>query len=212
MLNHIARNHYVTFLFWVLVTVLGWLGGILHLDTTARTYLDLTRLLPLYVAEGALIAAVVGIGQALVLKPIIPQVWRWFWATLWGYAFAFPIGLIVMMLIPSIAFRLQGESFIPLSGPSTWSVYLYPYSLFWGGFTIGILQWRILKSITPDPNNKKAALWILACWLGCGLGILIGRWVWSNQSASLERATTGLVVGMITGAVFLILIKQPDAR
>lgn len=211
MWNRVASNRFMIYLLWVLVTSLGWLAGIVKLGVSARTYLEIARLMPLYLAEGLLIGAVVGVGQAWVLRSFIPRISEWFWATLLGCALALPAGLVVMVSIPSIAFPLQGEAFLPLYGSSSMTIFsMYPESLFWGNFLVGIAQWRVLKQYIPDPDVKKAVLWILAPSLGSGLGICMEVAV-GIQMGWLGRTTIGAVIGMVTGLVLLMLVGKHNA-
>ena len=212
MSNRAVSTQISMYFLWILATSVGWFSGIFDLtDSIARTYLEIVRLIPLYLAEGLLIGMVIGIGQMLILRRIMPKASPWFWATLLGYALAFPTGLLVTVLIPSIAFPLQGMHFLPLAGPSTMTIYLFPDSLFWGGFMVGILQWQVLKQIVPNPNLKKAALWIFASWLGFGLGILARGWVWDFHLPELEMGIMGLLIGLVTGLALLILIGKPES-
>lgn len=212
MRNRIASNRFVTYLLWVLVTSLGWSAEVIRLGVSARTYLEIARLMPLYLAEGLLFGAVMGVGQAWVLRSFIPRISEWFWATLLGCALALPAGLVVMVSIPSIAFPLRGMAFLPLSGSSSMTIFfLYPESMFWGAFVVGAAQWRVLKQYIPDPDVKKAVLWILAPSLGSGLGIFAWRWLWGMQLGWLGRTTIGAVVGVVTGLVLLMLVGKHNA-
>jgi hypothetical protein len=204
-------NLMAIYLLWVIATAIAWLAGIFDLtNTSAHSYLEIARLIPVYLLDGLLIGSVAGIGQALILRRFMPKISRWFWATTLGYTLAFPVSLILTILIPAIAFPLQGEKFLPFAGPSTMTIYLMD-SLFWGAFIIGVAQWQVLKQIVQKPNAKKAALWIFSSWLGCGLGIFVRGWLWNAHLAGLDRAAIGIVMGMITGLALLILLKQSDS-
>jgi hypothetical protein len=204
-------NLMAIYLLWVIATAIAWLAGIFDLtNTSAHSYLEIARLIPVYLLDGLLIGSVAGIGQALILRRFMPKISRWFWATTLGYTLAFPVSLILTILIPAIAFPLQGEKFLPFAGPSTMTIYLMD-SLFWGAFIIGVAQWQVLKQIVQKPNEKKAALWIFSSWLGCGLGIFVRGWLWNAHLAGLDRAAIGIVMGMITGLALLILLKQSDS-
>jgi hypothetical protein len=202
----------VFFVFWVFVSALAWTAGIVDLTSDARTYLEVARLIPVYLLDGVLIGLVTGLGQALILQRFIPKPSRWFWSTLLGYALAFPAGLLIEILIPSITFPLQGADFLPLSGPSTMTIYLYPQSLFWGAFIIGLAQWPVLKRFIPDPNAKKRALWALAAWLGPGLGIFARWFFFDILFTDIERLSMGAAMGIVTGLVFLILTSQGQSE
>jgi len=202
----------VFFLLWVSVNALAWMAGIVDLTSDAQTYLEVARLVPLYLLDGILIGFVAGIGQALILLRFMPKPSRWFWSTLLGYALAFPTGLLIEVLIPSITFPLQGMDFLPLSGPSTMTIYLYPQSLFWGAFFIGLAQWPVLKRIIPDLNVKKRVLWVLATWLGPALGIFARSLFFSIPFVAVERLSMGAAMGIVTGLVFLILTSQVQSE
>lgn len=202
----------VFFLLWVFVSALAWVAGIIDLTSDARTYLEVARLIPLYLLDGVIIGLVTGIGQALILQRFMLKPSRWLWSTLLGYALAFPAGLLIEVLIPSITFPLQGADFLPLSGPSTMTIYLYPQSLFWGAFILGLTQWSVLKRFIPNPNAKKRALWVLATWLGPALGIFARSLFFSIPFVTVERFSMGTAMGIVTGLVFLILTSQVQSE
>jgi hypothetical protein len=210
MSNKIS-NLMAIYLLWVIATAIAWLAGIFDLtNASAHSYVEIARLLPVYLLNGLLIGVVAGIGQALILRRFMPQASRWFWATTLGYTLAVPVSLILTVLIPAIAFPLHGEKFLPFAGTSTMTIYLMD-SLFWGAFIIGIAQWQVLKQIVQKPDAKKAALWIFSSWLGCGLGIFFRGWLWNVHLAGLDQAAIGIVMGMVTGLALLILLKQSDS-
>ena len=205
MSNKIS-NRMVIYWLWVPATAIAWFAGIFDLtNASARSYSEIARLLPVYLLDGLLIGSVAGMGQAWILRGFMPQVSRWFWATALGYTLAFPVSLILTILIPAIAFPIHGEKFLPIYGPSTMTIYLAD-SLFWGAFIIGIAQWQVLKQIVQQPDVKKAMLWTLSTWLGCGLGIFVQGWLLNVHLAALDRAAIGLVLGMVTGLALLILL------
>ena len=202
----------VFFLLWVIVSALAWMAGIVDLTSDARTYLEVARLIPIYLLDGVLIGFVTGISQALILGRFMPKPSRWFWSTFLGYVLALPAGLLIEVLIPAITFPLQGMNFLPLSGPSTMTIYLYPQSLFWGAFILGLTQWSVLKRFIPNPNAKKRALWVLATWLGPALGIFARSLFFSIPFITVERLSMGAAMGIVTGVVFLILTSQVQSE
>jgi hypothetical protein len=207
----VKPNPFVIYLLWILATAIGWWLGILNLDFTAKTYMDIVRLLPIYLAAGLLIGLVVGIGQALVLRRFTNLSWQWAWATLLGYGLAFLAGLIVTILIPSILIRVRyGIYFLPLVEPSTVSVWLNMDDLFWGGFLIGIFQWPILKKIIPSPSRNKALLWVLANWFVLGSSLFIRAFTHQSTLASFQMTIMGAIMGIVTGAILLIFLSNSD--
>ena len=162
MTDKSLTDRLVFYLLWVIVIALGWVAGVLDLTLNAKTYLEVIRLIPIYLLNSLLIGLITGVCQTLILRWGIPQSLQWFWNTLLGYTLAFPAGLLIEVLILSITFPLQGADFLPLSEPSTMTLYLYPQSLFWGAFIVGLAQWPVLKRFIPGLNAKKRALWVLA--------------------------------------------------
>ena len=60
----------VFFILWAIVSALGWLAGILDLTSNAKTYLEVARLIPIYLLDGLLVGLVTGMGQALILRRV----------------------------------------------------------------------------------------------------------------------------------------------
>lgn len=202
-------NFLVLYILWIVATALGWWAGIIDLTASnARTYLEVARLIPVYLLNGIFIGMVTGVGQMLILRKTIPKPSRWFWVTLLGYTLAFPAGVLILVLIPSIAFPLQGMDFLPLTEPSTMTFYMYPQSLFWGIFIVGLVQWPVLKCCISNPSAKKRVLWVLATWLGSGMGIFTRRLFADIPIANAEQLAIGISIGVVTGLVLMILISQ----
>ena len=203
-------NRFAVYLLWILATTIGWSAGVFALNSTAKTYMDVVRLLPIYLADGLLIGLVLGIGQALVLGRFTHSNWEWARATVLGYGLAFFMGLIVSITIPIIVWGLQGESLLPLSQPSTVSIWFNMDDLFWGGFLIGPIQWRVLKKIIPEPNRNKAILWMLVNWFVLGASMFIRAFTHATIFANFPMPIMGMVMGAVTGVVLLILLSNSD--
>jgi hypothetical protein len=203
-------NQFAIYLLWILATTIGWSAGVFDLDFTAKTYIDVLHLLPIYLVDGLLIGFVLGIGQALVLKRIAPLNWSWVRVTVLGYGLAFFTGLIVSICIPSILWGLQGESLLPFAQPSTVSVWFNMDDLFWGGFLIGPTQWRVWKKIIPDPKHKKAILWMLVNWFVLGVSMFIRAFTHETLLANFPMPMMGMVMGAVTGVVLLTFLSNAD--
>ena len=204
-------NPFVFYLLWIIVTTIAWWAGVLDLNADAKTYMDIIRLLPIYLADGLLIGLVLGIGQALVLRRLTNLSGRWVWVTLLGYGLTFLTGLIVTVLIPFIIIRLRyGIYFLPLREPSSFSIFLNMDDLFWGGFLIGVIQWPVLKSIIPNPSREKALLWVLANWFVFGSSLFVRAFTHGTTLASFQMALMGIVMGVVTGGILLIFLSNAD--
>jgi hypothetical protein len=221
MSNRLAVKGKVTFLLlWIGVSALGWfLVPINTLYPTLRTYWEVANRALAYTACGLIIGLVIGIGQFLVLKQKLYSSKKWFFMTLAGHTLAWPIGLTIITLIPTIAWNLHGSGFLPLREPTTISFFPFPTDIVFGGWVVGIAQWIALRQILPYRNSRLAALWILGVWLSIGLGIIamfIGRTTPININSgmlfdttlAIERVYIGVVSGLVTGLLLLFVIHQ----
>ena len=204
-------NPGVIYLLWIIVTMTGWWAGVFDLESEAKTYMDIVRLMPLYLADGLLIGFIVGVGQAILLRRFTGLSGPWIWATILGYGLAFLTGLMVTVSIPSIITLLRdGHLLLPFTEPSTIDIFLNLDDLFWGGFLIGMFQWPILKKVIPSPTRSKAFLWVLANWLVLGASVFVRAFTHQSALASLQMACMGASMGVVTGAVLLIFLSNLD--
>jgi len=201
-------NSFTVYLFWILATTVGWLAGIFNLDLTAKTYLDIIRLLPLYLMDGLFIGLVVGICQALVLRRFTDLASKWVLATTIGYVLTFGIGLIVSVLIPSIVWMLKGESLMPIAKPSSTTIWINIHDLFWGGMLIGAIQWPVLKKIIPNPSRSKGILWVLVTWFVIGASIFVGVFTHGSFPDRFQMGILGIVMGVGTGLIILAFLSN----
>lgn len=203
-------NRFAIYLLWILAATVGWSAGVFDLNATAKTYIDVVRLLLIYSADGLLIGFVLGIGQALVLRRFTHLHWEWVRITVLGYGLAFLTGLIVSISIPSIIWALQGEYLLPFAQPSTVSVWFNMDDLFWGGFLIGPIQWQVLKKIIPNPSRGKAILWMLGNWFVLGTSMFIRAFTHGTFLANFPMPMLGVAMGAITGVVLLTFLSNSD--
>ena len=201
-------NPFVVYLFWILATMVGWLAGVFNLGATAKTYLDIVRLLPIYLVDGLLIGLVVGLGQALVLRRFTDLASKWVLATTIGYVLTFGMGLIVSVLIPSIVWMLKGESLLPFTKPSTTDIWITIHDLFWGGMLIGAIQWPVLKKIIPNSSHSKGILWVLVTWFVFGTSIFVGAFTHGSFLATFQMGILGSVMGLSTGLILLAFLSN----
>ena len=203
-------NGLAIYLLWVLATTVGWSASVFDLDSTAKTYMDIVRLLPIYLIDGLLIGFIMGIGQELVLRRIISLNWDWVRATFLGYGLAFLMGLLVSISIPTIVWGLQGEYLLPFAQSSTVSIWFNMDDLFWGGFLIGPIQWQVLKKIIPNPKRSKAILWMLGNWFVFGISFFIRAFTHQTMLANFQMGIMGIAMGIVTGAILLTFLLNTD--
>ena len=207
-MKRVISHPVVFFLLWILVTMLGWSMGIFNLDRDAGTYSDTIRLLPIYFVDGLLIGLVVGIGQAFLLSTISEAASSWVWVTALGYAAAFFLGLVITVMIPAVAFGLRGNGFLPVVGPSTMTIYLNTDDLFWGAFLIGLMQWRVLRNIIPNPKPSYGILWMMGTWLSVGLTFLVRAFTHDTFWDGHQMSIVGMIMGVITAVILLTSLKS----
>ncbi|HSL43841.1 MAG TPA: hypothetical protein VK897_10440 [Anaerolineales bacterium] len=198
------------YMLWVAVTTIGWLFGIFNLDSDVKTYMDVIRLLPLYLADGLLIGLAVGVGQALVLRTFTDSTSGWVRATVLGYGLAFLGGIVVSVLIPTIVWLSQGDYLLPVREPSSTTMILNRHDIFWGGFLIGSIQWPLLSKIIPNPNRSKAVLWMLTNWFVLGISIFVSAFTHMTMLEKFQMGLVGTVMGIVTGWVPLAFLWKPD--
>lgn len=196
------------YLLWILATTIGWSAGVLNMNTEVHTYMDVLRSVPVYLINGLLIGLVAGLGQALILRTFGTLTQEWIWASAVGYGLSFVAGLVVSVLIPSIVWLSRGDYLLPFTEPSTVSMRLNMDDLFWGGLLIGIIQWRVLRKIIPDPNLSKAMAWALAPWFVLGLSTFVGALTHRNVLSGFQMGIMGVVMGAITGWILIAFLQN----
>jgi hypothetical protein len=215
----IIKNKAGFLLLWTAVNALGWLLAPINTFKPLMTYLEVANRMLVYAGCGLLMGLVIGTGQSFILMKQTGVSKKWFFITLAGYSLAWPVGLAISTLIPSIAFHLQASGFLPISQPGTVWYYSFPLDLFFGAWLIGLAQWMILRILLPYRNSRLAALWILGGGLSVGLGIIamfIGRTVPLDFHAGMlfdvtlafDRVKIGLTSGLVTGLLLWFVIDQ----
>ncbi len=163
--------------------------------------------IPFYIAmvvAGAGEGALLGGGQRLALRPVLPVGRRWVTRTSLAAAGAWSIGMLPSTLIDlSVPVWLTVLATVPLA----------PLVL----LSIGIAQWSVLRDLLPD-----AGLWIPAnavAWLlalpptfvapalvppGAPLAVHVGAWLAAG-------AIMAAVVAAVTGLALILLLSRRDA-
>jgi len=210
--------------YWILTATVGWSLKIADLGLIkqwkVRSMTELPTMLLLSTIGGLIGGLVIGLGQQRVLQRLeTKESHDWWWKTVIGYGLLAPIGIGIITLITWISTTTRGDMFLPYS--QTMSISLYPIYLFYGGIILGIMQWSGLRNIIGKRGWKEAFLWILGIWTSIGFGIIAGllttgsvfhmydRSVWKYL---LEHAVTGIVYGVVSGAIFLMLYNRSANR
>ncbi len=139
---------------------------------------------------GIMLGIVVGILQWLVLQGRVSRVGWWILASAaagYGISLAFFIGIE-----ESLSFSL----FLRFTGVAAL-----------GGAVMGTLQWLVLRG-----KVSRAGWWVLASTVGWALGMAVSRaisWGPDDADAIYALAVTGAVMGAVTGAALVWLLRQP---
>ena len=167
--------------------------------------------LPLLVAAGAVEGALLGTGQALVLRSALPaiSVTRWVLATAGAAAVAY-----LLALLPSTTATVTAAWPAPVLAVSAVALGLLVL------LTIGLAQWSELRR-----HVNPAAAWIgitaLAWLLGLGLFLAVAMPLWHpGQSVpvavvlvgSFAGALMALVMAAVTGAGLVVLLRGSRGR
>jgi hypothetical protein len=204
-------NRLAIYLLWILATTIGWSAGVFNLDFEAKTYLEVLRLLSVYLIDGLLIGLIMGLGQELVLRRMTHLNGEWVRATVLGYGLAFLMGVIVSVLIPSLVWLSHGEYLLPFMDASTVSIWLNIDDLFWGGILIGAVQWSVLKKIIPNPTLKKGLVWVLVTWFVLGASVYVRIFTHGNFLGEFQMGMMGMFIGIVTGLILLVILRPQDS-
>ena len=149
------------------------------------------------------IGAVVGYSQWLYLRTKIPV------KSFWGLATAIGLGIsfIITAMLYEFGLKWAGLDQAPDSGTPQWA-YSVIYAV--GGFLIGLLQFRLLKS-----NFTKAGFWpaaTLIAWGACSALVFLpiiygGAAIQKPTHFLLTLFTGGILIGVITGIGLLLIAK-----
>lgn len=211
IIAQMKANPFLFYILWIVVTTIGWSAGILNLDFTVKTYGDVLRLLPIYLASGLLIGLTTGVGQQLVLRTFTGSASGWTRANILGYGLTFLGGIIISVLIPSIVWLSHGDYLLPLTKPSTVSMRMDRDEIFWGGFLLGLMQWPVLRKILPYPTRNKGMLWVLVNWLVLGISMFVSGFTHQSTLAKFQMSIMGLATGAVTGLILLLFLMNSHA-
>lgn len=207
--------------YWILATTVGWSMRILELWLkreegtlgTVRTLAEIPEVLLVTSISGLLAGLIMGLGQWRDLRSFrLTDENKWLWSTFIGMALLAPLGISISTAMAWISW--PGD-FLPEN--RTMFLILYPTHYIYGGFMLGAFQWLGLRNMLEKRGWKVAALWIFGTWAGIGLGVFSGPFVsysifhMPSQMGSrfiTEQAITGLILGIVTGAILLILLCE----
>jgi hypothetical protein len=166
--------------------------------------------LPLLVAAGAVEGALLGTGQALVLRSVLPaiSVTRWVLATAGAAAVAY-----LLALLPSTTATVTAAWPAPVLVVSAAALGLLVLT------TIGLAQWWELRRHV-DPAAAWIGITALAWLLGLGTFLAVAMPLWRPGQSVPVAVLVGLVAGAlmalvmaaVTGAGLVVLLRGSPRR
>ena len=157
---------------------------------------------------GALVGTVIGVAQWLVLRPYIRHPNRWIIVTIVGAMVGWMVGVkasVFLALVTGLGTR--GLSL---------SIFFEGVLLLgaWVGLMLGFAQWFVLQANLPGagwwiPANIVAwALGLAVAFLGIGMAKQAGWDAIALAGTGFAGILSGAVVGAITGAVLVWLMRS----
>ncbi len=201
---------------WLVVTTLGWAISTLVVGGAyVHSWPEWQALVASYFLNGALIGAIVGLGQARILGSLQVPLLKWTLVTLMAYTIGLPASVV---LASGITFWLWPADLPMLAGlPGTFMIIGLSQAAL-GGAVVGLVQWLVLRGRVVPATRRGGLLWILGNVSGLGIGgflatILDGlTWLgyFSFPVGQLAaRIMVGAILGLITGTI-LVILHQPE--
>jgi hypothetical protein len=207
----LRRDSWTLWEWWVLATVVGGLVGmgIAGIASVIAVNLGTVSTITLLHLVGALEGAALGVAQWLVLRRYIKHVGWWIMATAMGAIVAWLIGLKVVVIL-MLMFMDDG-----MTGTMPFALLKAVFLLgTWIGTVLGLAQWFVLRT-----HVRNGISWVFANALAWGLALLVilmgTTWMkpgeFTIETAFIylvTGATTGVVVGSVTGIALVWLLKR----
>ncbi|MGC1374912.1 MAG: hypothetical protein WA821_01730 [Anaerolineales bacterium] len=199
--------------FWTLATALSWVLVVYPGLRLRHLFLSSWQMLPetawtLFLST-IVLGLFVGIFQYLILRYSVPVSLEWALIS----AFSYAVGSALAFLLSSLWLGALWPD--ALSGSETTRV-LMPVDLTMliGGALTGLIQacavkykYNFIFQIQP---KRKILLWTLANAVSWGAGSIASIWAYSLPVYQ-QSGVAGLMVGAMTGLVFLVLLEQKPA-
>jgi len=206
--------------YWIITAAVGWSLKVVDFGLieqwTVRSMTELPAIILFSAFSGLISGLVLGIGQQAIIHHLSTEKKHdWWWKTVIGCSLLAPAGIGIITLITWIGISIRGDIFLPDN--QSMGISLYPGYLFYGGIILGIMQWSGLRNIIGKRGWKEALLWILGIWTSFGLGIISGLITadivsrpvtQSTWNYFLEITVTGIVYGVVSGAILLIFLNE----
>lgn len=205
---------------WVMATGLGWAAsgyvGFSMSSVVLGTVGDVRLLAFQLLVNGVILGSVVGVMQSLILRHWRKKAKWWLVATIVGYGFGAPLGLIADCAWDGLVAWSIG---IPLfvQGSQAFAFLPWPMVMIFTGLFVAVLQWIALGAPRPVSRGEgvwwmsEAAhrwemgiLWVLGTILGWGMSYWASAWAFTAGLSSLfQNIVAGSIIGSATGTILV---------
>ena len=194
---------------WVLASTVGWFVGFIIGFILLAIVGDIVgedngmNVLGLILGAfifGASLGSMVGILQWLVLRRRVSRAGWWVLASTAGFIVGWGGVEVAMYMAFGFPEEMGGmSSFTNVLGQAVVPAL--------GGAVMGTLQWLILRG-----KVSRAGWWVLASTVGWALGVTVAEIIpWGVEEMEIlsSLVVTGTVLGAVTGAALVWLLRQP---
>jgi len=202
--------------FWTMATTLGWVLVVYPAINLRSLSISSWQMLPtttwtLFLST-IVLGLFVGIFQYLILRYYVPVSLEWVLIS----AFSYAIGSALAFLLSCL---WVGASWPDAFSGSGTTLLFMPLNLTMviGGTITGLIQAYTVKRkytfMFQTQPKRKMLLWVLANVASWGVGFFAAGYGWAaGLPVSLQSGAAGLMIGAMTGLVFLVLLEQKPAN
>lgn len=209
-----------SYLIWVAGTSVGWAlfqyaGLRLAIGAPSgemRNWSDVFRLAGLLTLNGAVLGAISGILQAIVLHLWLGGPQRWWLATFVGYAAGLPLGLLLSVATIWLTTRSWSQG---LLSQDSGFVLFFPtlICMLWTGGIIALFQLLLSLRQLPTIRVIEKLLWVLGNAVSWVIGFMAASAGWLPELPQFaKQAIAGGTIGLLTVSLFLLLLHPPSRR
>ncbi len=194
---------------WVLASGVAWaIVGLMGRDVAVAVARMVHEPLVPAVSR-AIVGAVVGVTQWLVLRRHVPQAGWWVLACSVGWVVGGMVGEAVFSIVSMAVGRILGAAVIGIVGWTVSDTAGAAAGWALNGAAVGATQWLVFRR-----HVSQAGWWVLASSIGWAVGGMVGEAVGDAGELSwvYESSVIGTVGAAITGFALVILLQRSDSR
>lgn len=203
------KKNIIFFLLWLIVTGASW-SLIIYPGLKLRNMnvVSWDMIFPItvkFALYGAQLGIIVSVFQYLVLKTYTKISWAWSIYSALGYILGAPISFLAVTMTFSLIYptvlTANGTSFLmmPLN-----------FIMLLNGLILGFFQIPLLGK---NKRHIEISLLVLSSSLAWGLGFWASAYRWGKGwwSMNLQSGAGGILIGIITGGIIIILLHKKQS-